>query len=98
MHKVRRWHKHPLFIATKQKQIKSNLNFINQYKIDCINILKAHWITYNTLENSKFSKKKVENPVQIWNWHFARKKIREDEPVPDFENIDKYNLTKSNYA
>ena len=39
------------------KQLKE----VNQFKIDTIWMMKAQWITYNTLEASKFKKKEKTN-------------------------------------
>jgi hypothetical protein len=59
MKKVKRWWgKHPIFIAIKQKQKGSKLEWINSYKLDSISILKTYGITYNQLEESKLSKTK----------------------------------------
>lgn len=54
MHKIRRYNTWPIFVATQQKQIKNDLKYNWQYKIDSIWILKKLNITYNTLESSKF--------------------------------------------
>lgn len=58
MKKVRRHNKHPVFIAIKQKQRWSRLEWINSYNLDSISILKKYNITYNQLEESKLSKTK----------------------------------------
>lgn len=57
MRKLSRWKAPPVFIATRQKQRWNNLDYVNQFKIDTIWMMKALWITYNTLESSKFTKK-----------------------------------------
>lgn len=56
MRKISRWKAHPFFIATRQKQKGTNLIYVNQFRIDTIWMMKAQWITYNTLEASKFKK------------------------------------------
>lgn len=70
MKKIRRKNKPPIFIAVKQKQIWSNLNFVHEYKIDCIKLMESYKLTYNTLEKSKFIKKtkklwKNENVIDV---------------------------------
>lgn len=71
-HKIRRWNKHPIFIITKQKQVKNDLKYLQQYSFDSIQFLKEYRLTYNTLENSKFNKK-IENKkedndeVPLWD-------------------------------
>lgn len=54
MRKISRWKSPPIFIATRQKQKGSKLIYMNQFKIDTIWMMKKQWITYNTLETSKF--------------------------------------------
>lgn len=61
MRKISRWKAPPVFIATRQKQRGNNLDYVNQFKIDTIWMMKALWITYNTLESSKFTKKQKKN-------------------------------------
>jgi len=46
----------PKFIATRKRQKGSNLERLSQFKIDTIGMMKMQWITYNTLEASKFKK------------------------------------------
>lgn len=55
MRKIRRYKKHPLFIMRREKQIKNNLEYFWEIKVDTITILKKLNITYNTLESSKFT-------------------------------------------
>lgn len=56
MRKISSWKAPPIFIATRQRQRGMNLDRVNQFKIDTIWMMKAQWITYNTLEASKFKK------------------------------------------
>lgn len=56
--KIKRKDNHPVFFATSQKQKGSKLEYQNSFSIDSISILKAGWITYNQLENSKMNKRK----------------------------------------
>jgi len=68
MRKISRWKAHPVFIATRQRQKWARLDYVNQFKIDTIWMMKAQWITYNTLEASKFKKReKIEKEISP-NW------------------------------
>jgi len=58
MTKIRRQNQHPTFIVTKQRQKWWQLEFITQYKMDSISILKSLGVTYNQLEESKLSSTK----------------------------------------
>jgi hypothetical protein len=42
MKKIKRYNSHPIFIATKQKQKGSKLEFVNSYSLDSIAILKRY--------------------------------------------------------
>lgn len=53
MFKIRRYGKHPLFIATKEKMIRNQLVFDQEWRIDIISWMKKCKKTYNTLESSK---------------------------------------------
>jgi len=46
----------PKFIATRQRQKWTKLERLSQFKVDTIWMMKMQWITYNTLEASKFKK------------------------------------------
>lgn len=68
MRKISRWKAPPIFIATRQRQKGANLMYMHQFKIDTIWMMKAQWITYNTLEASKFKKRQKEEKEIVPNW------------------------------
>lgn len=61
------WHP-PIFIATRQRQKGAKVEYVNQFKVDNINMMKAFKLTYNTLEASKFKKKKKEEKEKAPKW------------------------------
>lgn len=67
MKKIRRYWRAPTFIATRQKQKGTRLEFVQQWRIDSIEMMRRGWLTYNTLEASKFKKinKKTKKEVEI---------------------------------
>lgn len=53
--KIKRYNKNPIFRITRQKQKWRNLEFLTQYSYNMIDYIKTKGISYNTLEESKFT-------------------------------------------
>jgi hypothetical protein len=68
MRKISRNWNHPIFICTKQKQVGTKLEYVQQYFVDSIEYMKLKWISYDQLEESKLTKtKEVEESEDFTN-------------------------------
>lgn len=70
--KIRRRDNHPTFKLIRQRQRRTQLERMYEFKLDVIGEMKEMWITYNTLEESVLvnkiatsEKKKVKEKIQV---------------------------------
>lgn len=77
--KIKRFNKAPIFKITRQKQKWRNLQFLTQYNYNMIDYIESKGISYNTLEESKFTSEDKEKLTGEELGHKLAKEIKQYE-------------------